>query len=102
LYQLSWNFRENKSTKQIAITVDTAEAAIDATIAGLGVTRVLSYQISEALRAGRLATVLESFEPAPLPINLVYAGQGLLPLKLRAFVDFAAPRLKARFLREEA
>ena len=39
---------------------------------------------------------LEAFEPVPWPVNLVYVGQGLLPLKLRAFLDFAVPRLKAR------
>jgi hypothetical protein len=31
-------------------------------------------------------------------VNFVYAGQGLLPLKVRAFLDFAAPRLKAYLL----
>jgi hypothetical protein len=43
-----------------------------------------------------LVTVLSSFEPATSPVSLVYVGQGPLPLKIRAFVDFAAPRLKAR------
>jgi hypothetical protein len=42
--------------------------------------------------------VLEEFEPAPWPVSLVYAGQGLLPLKVRAFLDFATPRLKAHLL----
>jgi DNA-binding transcriptional LysR family regulator len=63
----------------------------------VGITRVLSDQIADALRAGELAIVLQDFEPAPWAVSLVYAGQGLLPLKLRAFIDFAAPRLKARF-----
>jgi DNA-binding transcriptional LysR family regulator len=78
------------------LVVNTAEAAVDAAVAGLGVTRVLSYQVAEPLRAGRLALALEAFEPPAVPVSLVYAGQGLLPLKLRAFLDFAAPRLKAR------
>lgn len=78
------------------LTVNTAEAAIDAAIAGLGLTRVLSYQIVAAQRAGLIETVLDVFEPDPWPVHLVYLGQGLLPLKLRAFLDFAAPRLKAR------
>jgi hypothetical protein len=29
-------------------------------------------------------------------VHLVHAGGRPLPLKLRAFLDFAAPRLKAR------
>jgi DNA-binding transcriptional LysR family regulator len=70
------------------------EAAIDAAIAGAGITRVLSYQIADALRTGVLAEVLQTFEPARMPVNLVYTERRLLPLKLRAFLDFAAPRLK--------
>jgi DNA-binding transcriptional LysR family regulator len=84
------------SPRAWTFTKGKAEAAIDAAVAGLGVTRVLSYQIANATRAGTLAVVLQEFEPAPWPVSLVYAGQGLLPLKLRAFLDFAAPQLKAR------
>lgn len=76
------------------LSVNTAEAAIDAAVAGLGITRVLSYQIAAAERAGQLVRVLRDFEPPPAPVSLVYAGQGQLALKLRAFLDFAAPRLK--------
>ncbi len=96
----SWKFAAGKSTTSVAIhsrlIVNTAEAAIDAAVAAVGVTRVLSYQIASALRAGTLALALRKFEPAPWPVSLVYLGQGLLPLKVRAFLDFAAPRLKAR------
>jgi DNA-binding transcriptional LysR family regulator len=101
----AWKFAVGKSTVSVAIhsrlIVNTAEAAIDAAIAGVGITRVLSYQVANALRAGTLALALREFEPMPWPVSLVYAGQGLLPLKLRAFLDFAAPRLKARLARSE-
>jgi DNA-binding transcriptional LysR family regulator len=96
----SWQFAAGKSTVSVPIrsrlTVNTAEAAIDAAIASVGVTRVLSYQVASALHVGTLALALEKFEPAPWPVSLVYPSQGLLPLKLRAFIDFAAPRLKSR------
>lgn len=96
----AWTFRTGKSDLSIAIhsrlVVNTAEAAIDAAIAGIGITRLLSYQAAEALRAGALALALEEFEPQPIPVNLIHAGQRLLPIKLRAFLDFAAPRLKQR------
>jgi DNA-binding transcriptional LysR family regulator len=98
----AWVFTTAKSDASVSIhsrlVVNTAEAAIDAAIAGVGITRVLSYQIANAMRAGALAVVLERFEPAPSPVSLVYTGQRLLPLKLRAFLDFAAPRLKARLM----
>ncbi len=96
----AWRFAQGKSEESVAVrprlVVNTAEAAIDAAIAGLGVTRVLSYQAAEALRAGTLALALAAFEPAPSPVHLVHAGGRLLPQKLRAFRDFAAPRIKAR------
>jgi DNA-binding transcriptional LysR family regulator len=96
----SWTFRAGKADIAVPVhsrlTVNTAEAAIDAAIAGVGIVRVLSYQIAQAAENGTLITALEAFEPVPVPVSLVYAGQGLLPLKLRAFLDFASPRLKAR------
>jgi len=84
------------------LTVSTAEAAVDAASAGLGVTCVLSYQIEAALRAGALRLLLESFEPPPLPVSFLYSSQGRLPLKLRALLDFAAPRLTARLQQAKA
>ena len=96
----AWTFTIGKSAASVAIhsrlAVNTAEAAIDAAMVGVGITRVLSYQAAAAVRAGALAIVLQDFELAPSPVNLVYPGQRLLPLKLRAFLEFAAPRLQAR------
>jgi DNA-binding transcriptional LysR family regulator len=94
----AWTFVSGKSSTQAPVrsrlAVNTAEAAIDAAIASVGITRVLSYQVAAAVRSGKLAVVLKAFEPAASPVNLVHPGQLLLPLKTRAFLDFAAPRLK--------
>jgi DNA-binding transcriptional LysR family regulator len=94
-----WTFKTGKASQSVAVhsrlIVNTAEAAIEAT-AGAGFTRVLSYQAADAVRAGRLAIVLAQFEPSPWDVSLVHAGGRLLPLKVRAFLDFAAPRLKER------
>jgi DNA-binding transcriptional LysR family regulator len=78
------------------LTVNTADAAIDAAVAGVGMTRVLHYQAARAIAQGKLRPVLVDFEPEPLPVNLIHAGQNLLPLKMRAFLDFAAPRIRNR------
>ena len=96
----AWTFAAGKSHVSVdlhsRLVVNTAEAAIDAAIAGIGLTRVLSYQAASAIDAGKLAVVLRDFAPPPWPVSLVYSGGQLLPLKLRAFLDFTAPRLKAR------
>ena len=97
-----WSFQVGGATERFPVrsrlTVTTAEAALDAAIAGAGLTRVLSYQAAAAVRDGRLVLVLRDFEPAPDPVSLVYPSGRLVPLKLRAFLDFAVPRLKARLL----
>ncbi len=92
-----WRFGEGREERQVTIRsrmmVNTAEAAVDAASAGLGVTRVLSYQVAERVAAGQLEILLEADEPAPWPVSILYGG-GLVPQKLRVFIDFAAPRLK--------
>jgi DNA-binding transcriptional LysR family regulator len=78
------------------LSVNTIDGAIDAGLFGSGLIRANSYQVVDHVKSGRLAIVLEAFEPAPRPVHLVYDKQGRLPLKLRAFVDFVVPRLRER------
>jgi DNA-binding transcriptional LysR family regulator len=99
-----WNFRDPKSKRELRVavrsrlSVNTAEAAIDGAAAGLGVTRVLSYQVAQAVLNGRIQIVLAEYEPAPLPVSLIHAGHDLTPLKVRMLLDFAAPRLRGRLV----
>jgi DNA-binding transcriptional LysR family regulator len=94
----AWSFPSPQGPRRVAIrsrlAVTTADAAIAAALAGLGVTRVLSYQVADALREGRLVRLLAKHEPPAVPVNLVYPAQGRLPMKCRAFIDFAVPRLR--------
>jgi DNA-binding transcriptional LysR family regulator len=96
----SWAFKAESSNFTVPIRpkliVNTIEAAVDATIDGVGLTRAFSYQIERAMKSGALVITLRRFEPTPSPINLVYPSQRRLPLKVRAFLDFAAPTLRAR------
>jgi DNA-binding transcriptional LysR family regulator len=96
----AWTFGSGKSELSVPVrsrlAVNTAEAAIEAAMLGVGLIRVLSYQVADAVRDNALCVVLDAFESAPLPINLVHKGQAPLPLKLRAFLDFVTPRLRAR------
>lgn len=88
--------REIAVPVQSRLTVNTAEAAIAAATLGVGLIRVLSYQVNDAVRSGRLVIVLEAFESSPLRVSLVHKGKAPLPLKLRAFLDFVTPRLRSR------
>lgn len=94
-----WRFDSSAGTYSVRppsrLMVNTAEVAIAAAVAGLGLTRVLSYQIADELKAGRLKIVLAEFEPPPLPIHLVHREGRRAAAKVRAFVDFAVERLRA-------
>jgi DNA-binding transcriptional LysR family regulator len=96
----SWRFRKPRSNAAIDVliqprlTVTTPEAAAQAAVRKVGVVRLLHYQASEAIARGELQILLEAYEPEPVPVHLVHVSRGQMPLKMRRFLDFAAPRLK--------
>lgn len=77
------------------LSVSSVAAGIAVARQGWGLTRVLSYQIGPDLEVGDLQTVLEEFEPDPLPIHLVHVEGRRAAAKVRAFIDFAKDRLRA-------
>jgi DNA-binding transcriptional LysR family regulator len=76
------------------LMVTTVETAIDAALAHVGIAHLMSYHAAGYVANGRLRIVLEEFEPSLRPLSLVYPSQRQVPLKLRAFLDFATPRLR--------
>ncbi|MBS0374705.1 MAG: LysR family transcriptional regulator [Proteobacteria bacterium] len=101
-----WYFREEGEDRahrvraRLATTI--AESATAAAEASLGLVQVTSYQAEAALLAGALRPVLRAFECEPTPVSLVHASNRLVPLRLRAFLDFVAPRLTERLKRVQA
>jgi DNA-binding transcriptional LysR family regulator len=95
-----WSFpraggRDRSIAVQPRLIVNTAQAGIDAAIAGLGMVRALSYQIARPLAERKLRLVLEAFAPPPVPIHIVQLP-GVPNRLATAFVEFAAERLRAR------
>jgi DNA-binding transcriptional LysR family regulator len=92
-----WSFgvsRPERIAFRPALSTNQIDVAIDACVRGLGCVQLLGYQVEALLAAGRLRRVLEAFESTPLPIHLVYPQARFLSANVRAFVDFAAPRLR--------
>ncbi len=80
-------------TLPIRLEINDAHACISAAEHGKGITIALSYMMTDAIREGRLVPVLNEFRPPPVPVNLIYAQRRIVAPKIRAFIDFAAPRL---------
>jgi len=92
-----WAFHGRKPqavTVTPRLIVNTAEAAIDAAKAGLGIVRVLSYQAEESLKDGSLRLILEAFEPDPIPVSLIHREDRLPQAKVQSFMALAVPRLR--------
>ncbi|MEJ5976276.1 LysR family transcriptional regulator [Novosphingobium sp. PS1R-30] len=76
------------------LIVNTVDATIAAAEAGVGLANLLSYQLQDAIAAGRLVEVLADHAPAPMPVSLLYeSGRAAMPA-VRAFIE--AMRERAR------
>ena len=93
-----WAFPGERGERRVPIhsrlVVNGAEAALDAALADLGITRVLSYQAADAVAAGALQVLLQDFEPPAMPVSLVHREARFPPARVRSFVSFAAARLR--------
>jgi DNA-binding transcriptional LysR family regulator len=102
----SWSFSPDPRngiarTVQFAprLTVNSVRAAMASAIRGRGLTRLYSYHVADEVGAGRLKVVLANAEYPPMPVHLLAPSGRVSVPKVRAFIDFAAPRLRAEFAR---
>lgn len=92
-----WRFAEAGKNRSVTIEprleINDAAGALAAALAGEGITMALSYMVADALKGGKLVTVLDAMMPPPVPVHLVHSQRHLVAPKLRAFIDFAVPRI---------
>ncbi|MFT5132838.1 MAG: DNA-binding transcriptional LysR family regulator [Gammaproteobacteria bacterium] len=87
--------RERDMKVKTRLTTNTNDAAIEAALQGYGITRLISYQVAEHLETGKLQTVLEEWEPDPLPIHILHREGQHAAARVRTFIDLLAERLRA-------
>ena len=81
------------------LSVNSSNAAVDIAVRGRGLVQRLSYQVADSLAAGKLIPVLGAFEPASIPVYIVFHPHPPRGGAIRAFVDHAVPKLKSELLR---
>ena len=89
----TWRFAEGAISIAPRLSVDFVDAAVDAALAGRGLVQALAYQVASEIASGALVRVLRSYEGPPEPVHLVTPGGRQAPVRVRAFVEFAQPRL---------
>ena len=99
-YLSPWRFRLPTTSKiyvlgvKPRLEVTTPDAAVSAAVDNAGITYVFEHDADEALRNGQLEVLLPQFEIEPVPVHLVHVSRNLMAIKLRHFIDFAAPKLR--------
>ncbi|CUW22133.1 HTH-type transcriptional regulator DmlR [Serratia grimesii] len=88
-----WRFGPQENGERVRLTprllLNEVETQLLAVRAGKGIARLLSYQVADDLAAGTLVRLLPSYEPLPMPVQLVAQNAQRMPLKVRTFWDYA-------------
>lgn len=96
---IEWRFMQDGKPLSIRIrprlSVTSNDSAIEAAVRGLGITRVMSYQIAHELEQGKLKILLSEFEPDIVPVHILHREGRYSSAKIRSFIDLLAERLRA-------
>ena len=94
--QVQWLFKDRREAvvPQQRLVLNNVDAKIAAACAGFGLVQALAYQVTDEVRDGRLRVLLAEHEHSPVPVHLVYPAGRMAAAKVRAFVAFAAERLR--------
>lgn len=100
-----WRYRERPHVRRVRsvrvtcrLATNSAGAAIDAAVRGMGIVRPLSYQVEQQIAQGSLVALLEDYELEPVPVSVVFRPQGgVKGGAVRTFIDHAVPRLRKLF-----
>jgi DNA-binding transcriptional LysR family regulator len=93
-----WVFRESERTRRVRVEPVVAsnqiDVALEACSDGLGLGQFLCYQVKAGIESKSLVRVLAGFEPAAVPVQVIYPGARRMSANVRALVDWLAPRLR--------
>jgi len=92
-----WRFSSHEKPIRIdpRLSVNSADAAIAAAEAGIGITRTLSYQVKDAVLAGRLVPILQQFAPPEAPVSAIYPARRIASANVAVLVKAARDYIKA-------
>ncbi|KQW93671.1 LysR family transcriptional regulator [Massilia sp. Root418] len=97
--RVEWKFGAEEDPTMVRmkprLMVTSNDSAIEAASAGLGICRLLSYQIDEQLSDGRLKIILAEYEEAPWPVHVLHRESKFGSSKVRNFIDLLVQHLRA-------
>ena len=102
--EIPWSFNSVESKRletnvHSMMLVNSAEAAIESTLLGTGLTQVYLYQVASQIESGALQVVLQEYEPVAVPVCLSIPKGQNSPQKVKAFIEFAKPVIERQLQR---
>ncbi len=98
-----WHYKTKAGKGHVTLAprlmVNDAMAAIEAAVAGEGITMMMSYVVVDMIKTGKLVPILLDFVPQEVPVHLVFPQSRMIAPKLRTFLDFSAKPLKTELAR---
>jgi LysR family transcriptional regulator for bpeEF and oprC len=87
-----WQFQRNGQSFSVKVsgtfTIDHAETATEAAIAGAGITQLYNFVVGSAIATGQLIPILQDYAAPGVPIAVIYAQKRYLSAKVKVFVEF--------------
>jgi DNA-binding transcriptional LysR family regulator len=97
--RVEWKFGAEEDPTMVRmkprLMVTSNDSAIEAAVTGLGICRLLSYQIDDQLSEGRLKIVLAEYEQTPWPVHVLHRESKFGSSKVRNFIDLLVQHLRA-------
>ena len=92
--QSAWMLRGARDAVSIRYRLcsNNGDALRVAALAGLGIALIPAFLVRDEVRNGRLAALLDGFEPRPIDLYAIYPPTRFLAAKVRLFIDFLAER----------
>jgi len=94
-----WRFTRGNKVFSVRIkprlTVTSNDSAIEAAVNGVGIARLLSYQIASELDQEKLKIIMAEYEAPSLPVHIVHREGRHTSTKIRSFIDLMASLLRA-------
>ena len=92
-----WTFESPTGPLTVEVSgrfkADNSEAVREGVLGGLGIAVIPAFAFRDEIETRAVRVLLKGYEPRQLPMHAVYPSRRLVPLKVRAIIEYLADEL---------
>lgn len=92
-----WTFESPTGPLTVEVSgrfkADNSEAVREGVLGGLGIAVIPAFAFRDEIETGSVRVLLKGYQPRQLPMHAVYPSRRLVPLKVRAIIEYLADEL---------